>query len=714
MGYNIHSNRKELVLVNPFQQHRWETDLTIQEGENFNLRKIMEESRGLESEEQCTAFYHADYSSLHDPFLFNDMELAVELVDQVRRQGGKILIFGDYDCDGLTSTALLLRFFHASGIHAEARIPNRLEEGYGLNEAAVEDIMRDPPALLITVDCGSSSAELVQKLMQAGIAVILTDHHELSQEEPRPLAFLNPCRRGERYPFKGLAGVGVALKFAMAMAERFCPETNPLPWISLAALGTVADSMPLLDENRALVRLGLDYFYEAAVPGLRLLGESLKPEIKKGEKPGTEFFSFALVPRLNAAGRMGDTEPALTLLTTDDEGEALAAAAALEEQNEERRRLEREICAEAIERIHRDDPLLHRNLILLADPAWHLGVLGIVASRLSQRFQRPTLVFGGDRAGEYRGSARSYGDFDILEAIASGREYCESFGGHRLAAGISVKEDEFEDFAAALRDYAALPRSAIESSVSHHSLCILPHRYVREESLNILNDFEPYGQANERPIFQINHLSLLNLRLVGGGEHLSVTLGLDDGREIGGIAFRSGELAMLFVRGDEVDVRAELKLHVWNEHRELQLLLHDMRFSEAERRQMKREKEASKLWREGRHLTELEPGGTLDPAMIPSFWCFLENILKAGLKPLDTGLIGQAFRLAGGSKMSAFTVERLLDLLAEMGLISLDKLQTGEVSAELCALDSSAKRPQLSAQATWKRLLAEGGVKNVG
>lgn len=714
MGYNIHSNRKELVLVNPFQQHRWETDLTIQEGENFNLRKIMEESRGLESEEQCTAFYHADYSSLHDPFLFNDMELAVELVDQVRRQGGKILIFGDYDCDGLTSTALLLRFFHASGIHAEARIPNRLEEGYGLNEAAVEDIMRDPPALLITVDCGSSSAELVQKLMQAGIAVILTDHHELSQEEPRPLAFLNPCRRGERYPFKGLAGVGVALKFAMAMAERFCPETNPLPWISLAALGTVADSMPLLDENRALVRLGLDYFYEAAVPGLRLLGESLKPEIRKGEKPGTEFFSFSLVPRLNAAGRMGDTEPALTLLTTDDEGEALAAAAALEKQNEERRRLEREICAEAVERIHRDDPLLHRNLILLADPAWHLGVLGIVASRLSQRFQRPALVFGGDRAGEYRGSARSYGDFDILEAIASGREYCESFGGHRLAAGISVKEDEFEDFAAALRDYAVLPRSAIESSESHHSLCILPHRYVREESLNILNDFEPYGQANERPIFQINHLSLLNLRLVGGGEHLSVTLGLDDGREIGGIAFRSGELAKLFVRGDEVDVRAELKLHVWNEHRELQLLLHDMRFSEAERRQMKREKEASKLWREGRPLTELEPGGTLDPAMIPSFWCFLENILKSGLKPLDTGLIGQAFRLAGGLKMSAFTVERLLDLLAEMGLISLNKLQTGEVSAELCALDSSAKRPQLSAQATWKRLLAEGGVKNVG
>lgn len=714
MGYNIHSNRKELVLVNPFQQHRWETDLTIQEGENFDLRKIMEESRGLESEEQCTAFYHADYSSLHDPFLFNDMELAVELVDQVRRQGGKILIFGDYDCDGLTSTALLLRFFHASGIHAEARIPNRLEEGYGLNEAAVEDIMRDPPALLITVDCGSSSAELVQKLMQAGIAVILTDHHELSQEEPRPLAFLNPCRQGERYPFKGLAGVGVALKFAMAMAERFCPETNPLPWISLAALGTVADSMPLLDENRALVRLGLDYFYEAAVPGLRLLGESLKPEIKKGEKPGTEFFSFALVPRLNAAGRMGDTEPALTLLTTDDEGEALAAAAALEEQNEERKRLEREICAEAIERIHRDDPLLHRNLILLADPAWHLGVLGIVASRLSQRFQRPTLVFGGDRAGEYRGSARSYGDFDILEAIASGREYCESFGGHRLAAGISVKEDEFEDFAAALRDYAALPRSAMESSVSHHSLCILPHRYVREESLNILNDFEPYGQANDRPIFQINHLSLLNLRLVGGGEHLSVTLGLDDGREIGGIAFRSGELAKLFVRGDEVDVRAELKLHVWNEHKELQLLLHDMRFAAAERRQMEMEKEASQLWREGRPLTELEPGETLDPAMIPSFWCFLENILKAGLKPLDTGLIGQAFRLAGGSKMSAFTVERLLDLLAEMGLISLNKLQTGEVSAELCALDSSAKRPQLSAQATWKRLLAEGGVKNVG
>ncbi|MCI6602594.1 MAG: single-stranded-DNA-specific exonuclease RecJ [Clostridiales bacterium] len=688
--------------------------MTIQEGENFDLRKIMEESRGLESEEQCTAFYHADYSSLHDPFLFNDMELAVELVDQVRRQGGKILIFGDYDCDGLTSTALLLRFFHASGIHAEARIPNRLEEGYGLNEAAVEDIMRDPPALLITVDCGSSSAELVQKLMQAGIAVILTDHHELSQEEPRPLAFLNPCRRGERYPFKGLAGVGVALKFAMAMAERFCPETNPLPWISLAALGTVADSMPLLDENRALVRLGLDYFYEAAVPGLRLLGESLKPEIKKGEKPGTEFFSFALVPRLNAAGRMGDTEPALTLLTTDDEGEALAAAAALEEQNEERRRLEREICAEAIERIHRDDPLLHRNLILLADPAWHLGVLGIVASRLSQRFQRPTLVFGGDRAGEYRGSARSYGDFDILEAIASGREYCESFGGHRLAAGISVKEDEFEDFAAALRDYAALPRSAIESSVSHHSLCILPHRYVREESLNILNDFEPYGQANERPIFQINHLSLLNLRLVGGGEHLSVTLGLDDGREIGGIAFRSGELAKLFVRGDEVDVRAELKLHVWNEHKELQLLLHDMRFAAAERRQMEIEKVASQRWREGHPLTELEPGGTLDPAMIPSFWCFLEKILKAGFRPLDTGLIGQAFRLAGGSKISAFTVERLLELLAEMGLISLNKLQTGEVSAELCALDSSAKRPQLRAQATWKRLLAEGGVKNVG
>lgn len=700
--------------MNPFQQHRWETELTVEEGENFDLRKVMEQSRGLESEEQRTAFYHADYSSLHDPFLFNDMELAVELVDQVRRQGGKILIFGDYDCDGLTSTALLLRFFHATGIHAEARIPNRLEEGYGLNEVAVEDILSDPPALLITVDCGSSSAELVQKLMQAGIAVILTDHHELSQEEPRPLAFLNPCRQGERYPFKGLAGVGVALKFAMAMAERFCPEINPLPWIGLAALGTVADSMPLLDENRALVRLGLEYFYESAVPGLRLLGESLKPEIKKGEKPGTEFFSFLLAPRLNAAGRMGDTEPALTLLTTDDEGEALAAAAALEKQNEERRRLEREICAEAVERIHRDDPLLHRDLILLADPAWHLGVLGIVASRLSQRFQRPALVFGGDRTGEYRGSARSYGDFDILAAIASGSEYCVNFGGHRLAAGVSVKESEFEDFAAALRDYAALPSSAMDSSVTHRSLCILPHRYIREESLRLLNDFEPYGQANERPLFQINHLSLLNLRLVGAGEHLSVTLGLDDGREIGGIAFRSGELAKLFVRGDQVDVLAELKLHVWNEHKELQLLLHEMRFAEPERRQMEMEKEASQRWREGCSLTQLDPGWTIDPEIIPSFWCFLEKILKTGLNPLDTGLIGRAFRLIGGAKISAFTVERLFDLLAEMGLISLSKLQTGDVSAELLALDSSSKKPQLSAQATWKRLLAEGGVKNVG
>jgi len=700
--------------VNPFQQHRWETELTVEEGENFDLRKVMEQSRGLESEEQRTAFYHADYSSLHDPFLFNDMELAVELVDQVRRQGGKILIFGDYDCDGLTSTALLLRFFHATGIHAEARIPNRLEEGYGLNEAAVEDILSDPPALLITVDCGSSSAELVQKLMQAGIAVILTDHHELSQEEPRPLAFLNPCRQAERYPFKGLAGVGVALKFAMAMAERFCPEINPLPWIGLAALGTVADSMPLLDENRALVRLGLEYFYESAVPGLRLLGESLKPEIKKGEKPGTEFFSFLLAPRLNAAGRMGDTEPALTLLTTDDEGEALAAAAALEKQNEERRRLEREICAEAVERIHRDDPLLHRDLILLADPAWHLGVLGIVASRLSQRFQRPALVFGGDQTGEYRGSARSYGDFDILAAIASGREYCVNFGGHRLAAGVSVKESEFEDFAASLRDYAALPSSAMDSSVTHRSLCILPHRYIREESLRLLNDFEPYGQANERPLFQINHLSLLNLRLVGAGEHLSVTLGLDDGREIGGIAFRSGELAKLFVRGDQVDVLAELKLHVWNEHKELQLLLHEMRFAEPERRQMAMEKEASQRWREGCSLTQLDPGWTIDPEIIPSFWCFLEKILKTGLNPLDTGLIGRAFRLIGGAKISAFTVERLFDLLGEMGLISLSKLQTGEVSAELLALDSSTKKPQLSAQATWKRLLAEGGVKNVG
>ena len=700
--------------MNPFQQHRWETELTVEEGENFDLRKVMEQSRGLESEEQRTAFYHADYSSLHDPFLFNDMELAVELVDQVRRQGGKILIFGDYDCDGLTSTALLLRFFHATGIHAEARIPNRLEEGYGLNEAAVEDILSDPPALLITVDCGSSSAELVQKLMQAGIAVILTDHHELSQEEPRPLAFLNPCRQAERYPFKGLAGVGVALKFAMAMAERFCPEINPLPWIGLAALGTVADSMPLLDENRALVRLGLEYFYESAVPGLRLLGESLKPEIKKGEKPGTEFFSFLLAPRLNAAGRMGVTEPALTLLTTDDEGEALAAAAALEKQNEERRRLEREICAEAVERIHRDDPLLHRDLILLADPAWHLGVLGIVASRLSQRFQRPALVFGGDQTGEYRGSARSYGDFDILAAIASGREYCETFGGHRLAAGVSVKESEFEDFAAVLRDYAALPSSAMDSSVTHRSLCILPHRYIREESLRLLNDFEPYGQANERPLFQINHLSLLNLRLVGAGEHLSVTLGLDDGREIGGIAFRSGELAKLFVRGDQVDVLAELKLHVWNEHKELQLLLHEMRFAEPERRQMKMEKEASQRWREGCSLTQLDPGWTIDPEIIPSFWCFLEKILKTGLNPLDTGLIGRAFRLVGGAKISAFTVERLFDLLAEMGLISLSKLQTGDVSAELLALDSSTKKPQLSAQATWKRLLAEGGVKNVG
>lgn len=663
------------------------------------------------SPEDAPLFFEPAYSDLHHPFLFQDMDLAVELILAVRAQGGRIHIYGDYDCDGITSTALLVRYFRDLDIDVSYSLPSRLGEGYGLNAEAISEILAEEPQLLITVDNGSSAQAEVRTLMQAGLPVIITDHHQVPEEEPQPLAFLNPHRPGETYPFKDLAGVGVALQLARALDLKLGGEADPRPWLALAALGTIADSMPLIEENRALVSLGLQSFPTAAPLGLQRLVQRLRPEGKIDE----EFLAFSVASRINAAGRLNNTTPAIRLLLSDNLAEVESLLDEIEGLNTGRCSLEADILQEARQQIQEQSPADREYIILAADPSWHPGIIGIIAARLADSYGKPAVCLGGT-AGEYRGSARSVGDFDILAALRSASQYCESVGGHRQAAGVTLKGENYAPFAAAVRAYAADHAADLAEEKSLTALATLDHRLISEEGLALLDRFAPFGNGNEKPLLHLRDLQVQSMRRIGDGSHLSPLLRLADGREIRCIAFRKGDWADLFRPGDCVEVLADLQEHTWKGRTSLQLQILDMRPCQAERQLYQTQTDLAERWLAGVPLSDLEDPGNgepgdlrLAPKALGPFWLYLAKLLQSQDHILIyPAYLARAFARKHKLNFSAFACRATLAILAEAELIKLVPRPGGRL--RISALLPSA-RPTLSAQASWQRLASEGGLE---
>lgn len=502
----------------------------------------------------------------HDPFLMKDMDRAVERLKRALRDGERILVFGDYDADGVTSTALLAQGLRALGGQVGLRLPHRLEEGYGLQAAQMRQILSGPTDLLITADNGTSASEALALAAEDGLDVIVVDHHSPTAQRPPAFALLNPHQADCPYPHKHLAAVGVAFKLLQALGWRDLDSV-----LDLAALGTVADVARLTGENRLLVVRGLERINSRPRPGLAALLEL--PDVRAPEGVDARALGWQLGPRINGAGRLDRADLALDLLLAPSLDEARPLAKRLDSLNQERRRLQEEALA-PVEKVLKHQADLPALLAFTGD-RWHLGVIGLVAGKLSQRWERPSLVLTrvlGD--GRVKGSARSVPGLDITAAIARHATCLEEFGGHAEAAGLTVREDKLPAFLEALQDtvedqFAALPPMplTVDSAVASAELDLA---LVKE-----LASLEPCGAGNPRPRLGLFGAEVERVFHMSGGKHLKLWLQVD-GRRLEAVWWGHGD-ERLAVYGQRLDAVFEVGLNRWNGRTELQLVLEDLR-----------------------------------------------------------------------------------------------------------------------------------------
>ena len=402
------------------------------------LSKVML-SRGFTDDAEVQKFLHPKLDELYDPFLINDMDIAVNRIMEACERKEKVTIYGDYDVDGITSIAVLKSFLLEQGMNVDHYLPSRLEEGYGLNNDAIKKIYEQGTKLLITVDCGISAFNEIEYANELGIEVIVTDHHECPEKLPNALAVLDPKREDSTYPFSSLAGVGVSFKLIQAISYKLNLDRKKyLKYLDIVCLGTVADIVPLLDENRIIVNYGLILMRQTRKVGLQEL------IVASGySKIDSTSISFGLAPRLNACGRMGKADLALELILTTDREEARKIALELNEINKERQEVEKRIISEAIETIERDK-LYENGIIVVNNENWHHGVIGIVASKITETYYKPSILICMEN-GKGKGSGRSIEGFDLHGALSKCDDLLDKFGGHEMAIGLSIDESNLND-----------------------------------------------------------------------------------------------------------------------------------------------------------------------------------------------------------------------------------------------------------------------------
>jgi single-stranded-DNA-specific exonuclease len=532
--------------------------------------------------EQGRRFLAPTLEELDDPDTMKGMPKAVERIVAALRLDEKICIWGDYDVDGVTSVALLLLFLRSAGLEADYHIPSRLQDGYGLNADALDEIASKGTNLLITVDCGITEVELVRHAKKSGMDVIIIDHHQVPQELPPAVAILNPHQEGCRFPTKELAAVGVTFNLVMALRRTLRShgmfngnqEPNLKECLDLVSLGTVADIVPLLDENRIITYFGLTELTAGRRPGIAALKEVsgiMKDKVTAGQ------VAFRLAPRINAVGRLGEASLAVDLLTTNSYSKALSLARKLDETNSQRKGIEQEIMDDALRQA---EPQVEKSAsaLVLASDRWHLGVVGIVASRLVERFERPVVMIVVEGK-EGRGSARSTEHIDLYSAISDCDDYLLQFGGHRAAAGLTIDQEKIDEFRNAFT--AAIDKQVAESGAKK-IIYVDEHLQPAELSIDLvesINVLAPHGMGNPEPLFLAKNLFVKSARLVGHDPYYHLKATLSDNHQAAGgngpnwdtIGFGMGDKINEF-KG-QVDIIYSPTINLWSGQPSIQLKL---------------------------------------------------------------------------------------------------------------------------------------------
>lgn len=533
--------------------------------------------RGINRPEEIRSFMNPDIGDLQDPFLLKDMDKAIDRIVLAIAQKEKILIYGDYDVDGVTSSSLLFKFFKKLGIETEVYIPSRFDEGYGLSFAAIENIKDKGYNLIITVDCGIASIDEVKAINALGIDIIVTDHHQCQEELPDALAVINPHRVDCEYPFKELCGVGVAYKLISALSNVLNVKGIEEEFIDIVALGTVADIVPLLGENRIFVYLGLLKMNKFPCTGINALIETAG---LKSKEITSYSIAFGLAPRINAAGRLGDAMRGVKLLTSEDSVDAKEFAMELNSENMLRQQTEGEILNEVINYIEREHDFNKNKVIVVSGKNWHHGVIGIVASKVVEKYYRPCIILSSED-GVLRGSGRSIEGFNIFHALTCCSSLLEKYGGHEMAAGLTLNACNLNDFEKKINEYA---NDNLKSDDLIEKIYIDAELTAEDTTIEIaemVKRLAPFGQGNCSPVFVCMDFKIHTIRKIGDGKHLKLVF-TSGGRQIEAVAFNMGDLANSYRFGDSVDIVCSLDINSYNNIDKVQLIVRDIRLCERE------------------------------------------------------------------------------------------------------------------------------------
>ena len=515
-------------------------------------------------------FLNPTRNDFYDPFLMPDMEVAVNRIIKAIEEKEKVIIYGDYDVDGITSITVLKKYLKDRGLEVDSYIPNRLDEGYGLNKNAIDDIAKQNYTLMITVDCGISGIQEIDYANSLGIETVITDHHEPAETLPNALAIVDAKRKDNKYPFNQLAGVGVVFKLIQAISIKYnLEEKEFLKYLDLVCVGTISDIVPLIDENRVISKLGLKLVEVTRNIGLKAL-----LNVAGAKNIDSTTISFGVAPRVNACGRLGYEQEALNLFLTDNIIQAEEIAKRLNKYNSERQQKEVKIFKEAIQMLENGEK--NKNCIILGKEDWHHGVIGIVSSKVTEMYYKPSILicFEGE---DGKGSGRSIQGFDLHEALSNCPEHIERFGGHSMAIGITVKKSEFEGFKKQVEEYTSnlnikelIPVIKIDKEITSDDINI---DIVRD-----LKKLEPYGESNKMPIFIYKNLKIDSIRALSEGKHIKLTL-RDKNIVVDAIGFGMGYLADEYLLGDKIDIVGALEINKFNGRESIQINLKDIRKS---------------------------------------------------------------------------------------------------------------------------------------
>lgn len=541
------------------------------------LLAMMLDIRGITKEEDVINFLQEN-KDFSDPFLMKDMDKAVERITTAVENGEKICVYGDYDADGVTSTSLLYSYLRDSlGADVMFYIPTRTGEGYGMNKGAVDKIHSLGVTLIITVDNGISAREEIDYANSLGIDTVITDHHMPSGAIPKAVAVVNAHQQDDKSPFKDFSGVGVAFKLVMAIEGEYADVDSLLENFSdIATLGTIGDIVPLVGENRTLVKNGLRHIQNSDRIGIN----AMKQESGIAEKEiNSSNVAFTLVPRINAGGRLGSSEKSVNLLLTEDEDEAVTIADKLGMDNRERQSIEKEILASIDEEVRRTPNIVNDKILVFAGKGWHQGVVGIAASRIKDIYDKPTIIIGIDDDGVARGSGRSVEGFSLCDAVFACSEHLTHYGGHPMAVGISLEKEKINDFRKAINAYCKdikMPYNIL------HIDCKLNPNQLDLSILDCLSYIEPCGASNPSPIFGLYNMTVIATKEIGNGKHMRITLSRGQGQvPVYAVYFNHNFQSCSYRNGDIVDVAVSLDRNIYNGQENLSVIIKDIKYSQS-------------------------------------------------------------------------------------------------------------------------------------